>query len=631
MRHFVKQKDSQVSMYQPSEDVAAVSKHLLQDVWRGEEILHESRMEYNGLSVIERNSRDKRTFHSYVDDSRTPEEWWKWKGTRGLARKKAFAQHAHLTSSFLVPNVVPDNSSQEDDIAMANGMRGLVEWQIVNSNYRENFLLASMGVLYNPVTYLRVEYCNAEQEIKVPTEDGYTTEYIMDEELSGTQTEILSASQVLITNAYIQNIQRQRAIVEIEWVEYSELEQKHKDHPHWVFIQEGVRRMYDPDDGLFYDIKDETNPNLAMVMTYKHRTYDAEIKFIDGIYFGNPNVDYNPIRHRDNRNAPKYNVVPFGYHRVNEHFFYFASMMQEVGWDDQLVDALWGVSMNRKFLDLEQPVMFTGVDQIDSSVVFPGSVLSTQNPNARAFPLVPAYNEDFRHLKEAEDSLSEASISETQAGQLPAASQKAFTVSRAEQNARILLSGVMKNLGSSVQQAGELMVDIALQHLTTAEADEIVGGLKYRTFVLQDQKVDGKKVSKEIRFEESLMGRKMSRKEYLRRGAKLLREAGYPNNKRAIYVFNPHLFSKMKYLTRVEPDEMLPRNRAFEQQISERMYTLLRNDPEIEPQALIRNLIETWKPNDVDSLMKSRSVQNIIGGQAIPVENLPSLPAEAMA
>ena len=629
--HSFEKKNAEVSAYQPSEDIKPVTKSFMEDAWRGETILHEERMEYNGYSVLERNAKDRRTFHAYVDESRAPDEWWKWRGTRGLARKKAFAQHAHMTSSYIVPNVVPDNSSQEDDVAMATSMRGLVEWQINNSNYKPSFLLANMGSLISPATYLKIDYCHAEQEIKVKDEVGYHTEYIEDQELSGTQCSILSVNQVLITNAYIQDIQRQRAIVEVEWVEYAELaaQPKYKDHPHWMFVSPGKRTMYDPGDGLFYDTHDETNPNLCLKMTYKVRGYDAEIDFINGIYFGHENVDWNPIRHRDNRNAPKYNITPFGYHRVNEHFFYFASMMFEVGWDDQLIDALWEVSMNRKFLDLEQPVMFTGVDQIDSSVVFPGSVLSTQNPNARAFPLIPQYREDFTSLREAEDSMSEASLSETQMGALPAASQKAFSVSRAEQNARILMSGVMKTLGQSVEQAGNLLIDIAIQHLTTAEVDEITGALKYRKFVLNEQKVNGKKVSKEIRFDESLMGITMSKKERMRREAKLLREVGYPKNKRSLHVLNPHLFSKLRYLARVEPDEMLPRNRNFEQQIAERMYQLLRNDPLISPDVLVSNLVEAWNPPNQDNLIK-QSTEKVIGSQAgVPMENLPSLAAEA--
>jgi len=142
-----------------------------------------------------------------------------------------------------------------------------------------------------------------------------------------------------------------------------------------------------------------------------------------------------------------------------------------------------------------------------------------------------------------------------------------------------------------------LMVDIALQHLTVAETVEILGGnvrLNYRNFIVQDQKVGGQTVTKHLRFSDELIGLQMSEEERKKRNVKLLKEAGAKMERgevkveKHIYEVNPFLFSRMKYLVRVEPDAMLPKNEAFEKAMSLEVYNRAIQNPLIvqDPEAL---------------------------------------------
>ncbi len=189
----------------------------------------------------------------------------------------------------------------------------------------------------------------------------------------------------------------------------------------------------------------------------------------------------------------------------------------------------------------------------------------------------------------------------------------------------------MKNMGESIRQLGNLMIDISLNHLTAPEIDEITGNFKYREFVLQNQVINGRKISKKIRFDEALMGKNMSKKEKRQYGMKLLEEIGYPDNKESIIVLNPHLFSKMKYMAVIEVDEMLVKNKEAHRQIMERLYTLLRQDPLIDPESLVRSLIFATIPQEVEDLMAKRGAQtmeNIVGqimGKNQQAQNLPAM------
>ena len=378
------------SAYQPTGPVLHVTSLTRKDMSYGISILDKSFTELNSYSPIQRTNKDQRTFQSFVDESvDNPYEAWKWIGTRSLARKKAFAMHAHLTATYSVPGVYPQNESQKGDKEMAFAMRDIVEWETINSNYRPSYLLATMGMLVNPVTYLQTDYNQVDQKIQEKTDDGYQETHILDEVLSGVNFDVLSINQVLITNVYEQNIQRQRTIIKRRYVEYSELKAQYGNHPNWDFLQAGVKVIYDDANSLFYDVRDEDHPYLVEEVIRETRRDDSGIPFLNGIYFGNDNVDWNPIKHRDNRNAPKYNIVPFGYHRINEHFFYYSSLMFEVGWDDQLIDAMYQTTMNREFLDAEQPILVSGVGKIDTSIVFPGGVSTTENPDAKVQNILP--------------------------------------------------------------------------------------------------------------------------------------------------------------------------------------------------------------------------------------------------
>lgn len=604
-----------VSSYQPSLEVVELTKNVKRDISAGDEILNRSWVELNDYSVIDRTSKDQRTFNSFVDESvEDPREAWKWRGTRSLARNKTVAMHAHLTAGFIIPNIVAQNDSQQEDRDTSEVMRDMVDWMTINSNYRPSFLLAAQGMLVNPATYLEADYCEVYQTIHERTKEGYTKKEILDEVLSGFNANVMSADQVLITNAYQQNIQRQRAVTKRRYKEYTELKAKYEDHPNWQYLQPGIKAVFNEEDGLFYDVKDEDEHQFLVAEdTWSCRRDDAEVIFLNGIYFGNENVEWNPIKHRDNRNAPKYNLTPFGYQRINEHFFFFKSLINVTGWDNQLLDAMYEVQMNRDFLDLEAPVAITGTDKVDTDIIFPGAVAAFADEKTKIAPILPPNNgRGYQAMQLIEQSMSKSSISDTEMGDIPTNTQ-AYTVSQAAQNAKILMSGVKQSMGESVRQFGDLMVDIVLQHLTTAQLDEITGNLNYRSFLLADQTVNGKKVSKRIRFDEALMDKEMSEDEKKDYTMKLLTEIGYPDHKEHLYMINPHLFSKMRYLTRVEPDLMDNKSKEFTQALMERVYGLFRQDPLIEPEALLREVLPSFFHSSTDNLI-TKNPQQVMGG-----------------
>lgn len=586
-----------ISSYQPGAAVMEATDRVRRDAQKGDEILNRSWVELNNRSVIEDDQRGRRVFNAFVDeDIEDPSEAWKWIGTRSKARNKAIATHALLTQGYVLPDFMAQNDDDEEDLGFSEMMDDSVEWLAMNSNYKESFLSVSMAMLYAPVAYLGAEWNEVTQTVKEKALQGYSRREIRDEVLSGFNAPIYSAQQILITNAFEQNTQRQKMVMKRRYIEYSEAEAKYGHHQNFQYVLPGQRSVYSAEDGCFYDIKDDDHPSLVIEEIPMYRKDDWEAPFVGGIYMGDDDTETNPMRHRDNRGAPKYDIVPFGYQRVNEHFYFYKSLMNSMYWDNELIDAQYQVAMNRAFLDTNMPLAVSGQDEVDGEIIFPSSITAFADKETKVTPILPAANLGgmFSSMNAVEQSMDEASVSGIAMGQLPGMRMSATTAAIAEQNAKKQILSMGRNLAFSVVQYGELMADIVVNHLTTAQVDEIVGEearLNYRTIIMKNKVIDGKSVDKKYMFDETLLGADMTAEEVKAEGMKMLEDIGYPNHDTHIIRINPQLASMMRYLCRVEPENMVPKNEEYLQGIMSQLYGQLRNDPLINGEELLREVL----------------------------------------
>src|SRR3990167_4509272 len=212
-------KDSPVSSYKPSQEVADLTSFCKKDFQLGYNILTRPWTELGDLSVIDRDSRDKKTFNAFVDENiEDPAQAWKWRGTRSKARNKGVMTHNQLTANYILPMFMAQNEDDEEDRGFSELMRDGVEWMTDNSNYKTSYLQNTMGMIVSPVTYMGAEYAEVYQTIREKTDQGYTKKEILDEVLSGFQAPVYGCDEVMILNAYEQNIQRQRGIFKTKWI-----------------------------------------------------------------------------------------------------------------------------------------------------------------------------------------------------------------------------------------------------------------------------------------------------------------------------------------------------------------------------------------------------------------------------
>ena len=606
----------EISAYQPTTEVAALTFRVKKDYTEGDRILKKSWVELNNRSIIDDQNRGQLMFNAFVDtSSETEEEAREWKGTRSTARNKALIQVAQMTTTFLLPLYEAQNSDSDVDKDFSEVMRDIVEWmaQPTVSNYQEQFLQIVFGMMCNPVTYLSADFCEIWQDVKEKVGDGIKTKKVLDEVLSGFKVGIWDTQEVLITNAFERNIQKQRAIIQRRYKDFDELQAKYGEHKNWKYVQNNIKSVYSEEDGLFYDVKDDesSDSNIGMEEIWKNRRKDLEVPFVNGVYLGDEDVNHNPIRHRDNFGAPKYNVTPFGYYRIGTKFFYYKSLMNALGWDNMLIDAVYEVGMNNELLYAKMPVAIMGVDgEVNSQVMAAGAVNVFENSDVKVQSLLPPKNRSLLDtIPVVEKTMSEGSTSETMGGTLPDASQKAYTVAQAQANSKVILKGQMKSLATSIIQFGDLMKDIALNHYTIAQVDEVTGNqskLKYRQFFLENKKSAGKMKDKKIKLDESLIGKKMTKKEQEMEEYKMLEQVGKKNS---LIRINPAMIAKFKYLVKVDLEEMFTKNQEYWQPILMGLKSQLQNDPYTNQEGLTRKLMYSFFRSEGDELVQEAPQQ----------------------
>ena len=592
-----------VSNYKPTPAVTEFTAKVKQDYSTGHDILTQDWTELNNSSVIDDMNRGRMMFNAFVDDSyEDPNEAWKWRGTRSKARNKGIAMHANLTAAYILPSFQAQNSDDEVDKDFSEFMTDLVEWMASdeNSNYKENFLSLVFAMESDPIVYLGAEYQEVMQTIKIKKEDGtYSKKEIMDEVLSGFKAPIYTADQILLSNAFERNLQKQKCIMKRKWIEYDDAKSKYGEHVNFEYVQAGFNTVYNADDGLFYDIKDDMHPTQVEEVTAMYRRDDTEVCFLGGIYMGDTNVENNPMKHRDNFGAPRYNLQQFGYYPIGSHFIFYKSMMNSMRWDNALYDASTEIIANRAILDAEMPLAISGTDSVDGEIIYPNAVVALSDKDSKISPLLPPSNLAplMASLNQTDESISEGSVNETISGQLPAASQKAYNVAQSQAAARKVIGGVAKGLAASVAKYGLLMADIAVNHLTVPQVDELTGDgmkLKYRKFLLENKTVGGRRASKQLMFDEGLIGKEMTKAEKDKYNLNLLEKSGYPDNEKHLFVANPEMFAKMKYLSKSDYNELFPQDDSTMQALLQGLYGQLRQDPLLDAEALMRELMYSF-------------------------------------
>ena len=410
-----------------------------------------------------------------------------------------------------------------------------------------------------------MEYAEAYQEIIEGTQSEFTKKKVRDDILSGFQNHLHNANDILISNPYQFDIQKQKCLVKKRPISYDEAEALYGEHENFKYVQAGLKQTLG-EDGLYYDVIDN-NSDLVEENTFYYRRQDCQATFINGVYLGGNNTEYNPFTHRTNKNKPKYPFAKFGAEPIDDKkFFFYKSLAAVMSNDQEAIDREWQMFFDASALSTYSPIITAGAGKIDKSVIVPATVTeigrdATVTPLNVANPIAA-----LNALREAERSLNESSQDPQMVGSQQGAQKTRGEAILLQQNAETNLGPITKLASQVVKDVGELMFDDIIRYQTVGEIAEILGGvpqMKFRTFVTPNKVKAGKKVTEYIKFTDRFAGKKMSQEEKDMEELKMYQENG---DEKHLYEVNPLLFSRMNFLISIDPDQIMQKNTAFERE-----------------------------------------------------------------
>ncbi len=582
-----------MSEYKPDKESINAIAMVRRDAILGHEIMHKPYREFDNMSLLQRMAEDQKAFNSYREPrSNNPDEAWHSNAVRPITRNKVISIAAHVTGAIMFPNIFAQNENDKEDKDSAAVMRNLMEWVNEQAEYDKTFVYSVISALVNPATIIHTEYCESWRKIKEIMEDGsWKTKEIMDEIFSGFKDMVVPLDELYINDVYEADIQKQGFLIRRRAVDYTVAESKYNKTANWKYVKPGMQVVYLEDQETFYEQFDENlRGRLVEELIYYNRREDLQIVLLNGVLITKP----------DEPNPRKDKMYPFaksGYEPIDEgRFFYYKSLVNKMGPDQDVIDVLYRMIIDGTFLQLMPPTAIFGDEAVNSSVIAPGTVTTFRSEKSKlqkidvGSDLTAGYNT----LEKVEASVKESSTDLLQSGQAEPGIQTATEITRLEQNARTMLGLFGKMIGFMVRDLGKLKISDILQYLTIGDVQEIegdVGRLRFRSFLLPEKTAFGRTVTSKVEFTQEVPEEPIPEEEAKQNEFKLLEEEGGMDAKLQIYKVNPKLFRRMKFLVKVAPDMAVPESDNIKRALNLEVYDRAISHPLANQEALYRDLL----------------------------------------
>lgn len=630
-----------VSTYNPTEEIKKLFNRCQNDYQRAWRLQHRPFDEFDGISLLERAKIDQETFGAFVGAQFVPKhKQWRWKGRKNTARNKIIGLLAQMIAGMLYPMVNAQNQEDEEDKLTAQVMKILVEEHLRKAGYQMKFLYMSLSALVNPAVFVEVDYLVAMQRIKERGIGGkiQITEAI-DTLLTGLNLDIIPIDQILLADFYTGDIQRQPYIVRVKRISWDQARKIYGDHEDFKFVEAGKTRvvMTGNENSTLFDIEwTEADQTAVQELTFYYRDEDLEVTWVGGVFMGVETDVYNsnPFAHRrmsligdEWKTIPVYPFAKSGFEPLDPsgRFAYYKSGAFKEYWDDASINKSYQLLQDGMYLDVIKPIIGTGIQKVDATVVAPGAFITSANEKAALTPwsMGPNLPQAMAVLQENKQDLSDSTISPVMQGQM-GARQTAYAVNAALTNAKIMLGLFSMMMADLIKQVGELTVDCVVQNTTQGDLDATLPEalvLKYKTILIKS-KDKGKDITNKVIFTDALMNKKYTETQQRDKNWSLWEKAGGAGTDQRIYEVNPYRFARTVFTMWVDPDKItasaigLNRDQKME---DIKMLTLPFVYPFVDPKALANDVIEEYGGEDPDRLkMKGNTndlMNSVMGGQ----------------
>ena len=628
----------EVAPYTPDENELRVGQMILKHFILGTTNMYTPRVEFNDLSLVNRDQYDQMEFNTYQPNNGEawegdPQAAWRSRAIRPIVRNKCISIAAHSTARLIFPKVFAYNNQSDEQQEAANVMEDLMEWSGDVSNYSHIALMRVITALSSPASIGFTEYAEIYKTVKTEKVNGVWQEkQIRDEAYPCFVDEVVPVTQFYIENFYEPDLQKQGWVIWRKVYAYSAAQAKYgSTYDNFKFIRPGVQTIYDDANRTFYYVYD---PNMRSEdveeVIYWNKALDIKIILVNGVMltdWNNPNPRLDKL----------YPFDKFGYEPINNQFFYYKSLAFKLQHDADIVNTLYQMVIDGTYLAIFKPMVNVGGEIIASDVIVPGAVTTLASPDAdlRAINVGSDLRAGLDMLSVVEKSISESSQEPLQGGiDASKSGTTAFEISRLEQNANTVLGLFLQMIAKHVKDFGKLRVGDIIQYLTLPDVSSITGDseLTYKTFFLRGLEKSGAK-NKKIEFTGEIPD-EMGEDDYLKRSYKLKEEEEEKNM--TIAKANPAIFRELQYLVTVHPDVLNPRSEDLERAWATEEFDRMIAHPEVFDGKETGKLLLGANPTTKKDIDKYLTKEPPMGEQVMPnpdgsMPNAGNSPLNAMA
>lgn len=615
----------EMSEYKIPDKAKDTYQMILRHFQLGDTNMQTPRVEFNDMSVLQRDQIDQMAWNTYQpNNGQAPEadeiNGWRSRAVRPIIRNKCISIAAHATARLIFPKVFAFNNQSQAQQDAARVMEDLMEWAADQSNYAFTSLLRTITAMYSPASIGYTEYAEAYRIVRRPDGNGgYTEERILDENLSGFQDTVVPVQELYIENFFEHDIQKQGWVIWRRVQSYSLLEAKYAQiYPNFKYVKPGVQNVYNDANNTFYQVYD---PNMRQEdgeeIIYWNRNLDLKIIMVNGVMLTD-HKNPNP------RNDKQFPFDKFGYELINNKCFYYKSLAFKLGPDADIINTLYPMIIDGTYLNLMPPMINVGGEIIGSDVIVPGAVTTLSAPNAdlRAVNIGTNLKAGMDTMFKVDESINASSEDPIQSGQSSEVPSTAYALSRLEQNAATVLGLFIKMISDHVRSFGKLRLSDILQYLTIADVDATLDNpeLIYKTFFMGEKASKGKTKNRRIVFDGSLSSEPRDTQTELEESYQVLEEQGGEESDEELYKVNPELYRKLKFMLSVSPDVMNPMSedleRAYALETFDRAIALPNTDHDELTRDLLLGTSPVTKKNPDKYMMKQEDMMAMMQQQA---------------
>lgn len=620
------------SPYIETEEELKVSQMILKHFILGTVNMYTPRVEFNDLSLVNRDQYDQMSFNTYQPNNGEawegePQAAWRSRAIRPIVRNKCISIAAHATSRLIFPKVFAYNKNSDEQQDAAILMEDLMEWSGDVSNYPHIALMRVITSLSSPASIGFTEYAEVMRTVKTEKVNGVWQEkQIRDESYPCFIDEVVPVNQFYIENFYEPDIQKQGWVIWRKVYAFSDAQAKYNGvYDNFQHVRPGVQTVYDDANRTFYYVYD---PNMRSEdveeIIYWNKNLDLKIIMVNRVMLTSWN---NPNPRQDKL----YPFDKFGYEPINNRFFYYKSLAFKLQHDADIINTIYQMVIDGTFLAIFKPMVNVGGEIIASDVIVPGAVTTLSSPDAdlRAINVGSDLRAGLEMMNVIEKSINESSQEPLQQGIADTGSQTAYEISRLEQNANTVLGLFLQMIAKHVRDFGKLRIGDIIQYLTLPDVASITGNkdLTYKTFFLKGLEKTGSK-NKKIEFTNSIP-ESTTEEEYLKSSYNILEEE--KKKDMTISKANPVMFRELQYLVAIHDDVLNPRSEDLERAWATEEFDRMIQHPEVfdakETGKLFLGANPTTKKDVERYMLKEQpisSVQPMMNPDGTPMNTMPN-------